>query len=831
MRNLGTEISIDYIFSEKIIYLSFSFFKNNTGYFRLYGFYNENVSYLIDQPSSLGQDSSTTLFDVLFVQMSSQSSVSIGENISLSEEEIEGEKIEIHVKDVININTIRDNDILNFYSSDAADLIFICRFDTLLTLVSILLSLESFDFDTLSLQMIQFLDYDKSWIKSTSELSDIVTKILRYISSLKNAYDGFEGVIYSNFLGDSYLSLFHQLILLLMLPIILLSIYFVFYQDQAFSNDFFRLLKSLRMKGFGIRDTLIFILISNLILVIFSCLCGSCAGILFLFLFGSRGIKTEYFISYLIQSPLNILIVVLVVFMSIFSLVFFSDVNRYKQIVDNEYIDYSARTKGTGFLARNFIDVFLWFSGIVIFFLIQGLQPRAILSNDSRLLMILNFVLIMQTLSFYLILIGTILIITRFYYYYVTILGKIVSSLKLKRVILAVKYSSRSIHSSRLALIIITVSLFLVLFSSSTSSIILFNLQERTNYCTGSDISIIDYQFINSAILDNFAQQNNITSTRIIKLTSTLSGSFLGIDPSSYHAAAYKGDSRWYSVDICNIDSILSSNHSVLLNNYAKKELKVNIGYNIGIPEIFKKSNETDGVFQVKGFFELWPNFVEDDEFSGVFYQSDRHSVTDNYFYVMNSDLLTDYIDKGWLVGDVEYLHYFKVNGKEQEQNIRSFLDDNLFSYNTANLDDELLKLPWSLLIELFYFFNINAWMILIIIVVFFCLFQLQQRNIQISIHRLIGVNLKHISRLFTIEVVIHYLGTCIIAIIILFPLLISFGIVFPIYSSIPPPVFFPPIGLIVLITGVYLILCFIITWIVSRQTSKIRITTLLKVE
>jgi len=141
MRNLGTEISIDYIFSEKIIYLSFSFFKNNTGYFRLYGFYNENVSYLIDQPSSLGQDSSTTLFDVLFVQMSSQSSVSIGENISLTKEEIEGKKIEIHVKDVINMNTIRDNDILNFYSSDAADLIFICRFDTLLTLVSILRSL------------------------------------------------------------------------------------------------------------------------------------------------------------------------------------------------------------------------------------------------------------------------------------------------------------------------------------------------------------------------------------------------------------------------------------------------------------------------------------------------------------------------------------------------------------------------------------------------------------------------------------------------------------------------------------------------------------------
>ncbi|MFW9996411.1 MAG: FtsX-like permease family protein [Candidatus Odinarchaeota archaeon] len=817
---------IDQATEKRLAYTYCSFSSNNSVIYHLLGFFNGNVSYFNPFLKEGNLDFSGEEFRAYLFQQYPQPSFEIGECVIFaSNGETTG--ISVQILDIIRM----EEDLTAFFdlpSRENNEAILVLPMSELLPLLDELFENSSLSFNKITLYVIQTFDYSKLGLFTSSELSDLSLDISGYINDRYVLDLVVEGEIFTGFVGAHYLHVIQQFFLLLLIPITILSIYFIFYLDRIFIPDFFRFFKSLRMKGFRLKESIIFITVNDLLITLIGSFCGTIAG--FSLLSALTGVifsTNDYLLFFLGFLGTFVFLSVLVVY---------SDLKNLQLLVRNEYMDHSSTHKNReNYLAKNRLDIAIWIFGLILFGIFQGLQPFYYAASDPALLPVLRLIMTVQTLSFCLLLLGSFLIIARSFFFYLIIIKKILLRFEAKIAGMAAKYASRNYLSTRMTLLVLVTGLFFAMFTSSVGTVTMTTLQEKMHYNTGSDIVVYDYLFNRSDDLNQYCTTKDIEITSVMKV-SNADRIFLGIDPENYLAAAYHGKKSWYSDKLADIVGQLHRNNTILIGKYAKNELKVEIDHFIGIPEIYDRSQASDGVFQVKGVFTFWPNLVveKDESIDTFFDQQNQETAFSQYYYVINLDKLKDLVEKEWLLsGEVDYYHYIRIENSQQISDIRQYLAEQGYEYEDVlkKIDRILSNLPWSVFFMIIDFYTLNSWVILTIVVSFFAIFLFRERNKQFAIYRAVGIKLSNLSHVYLFEALILYSGVILTVIFLLLPLLYSFGNIFQVFSPIPPPIIFPPLELLLIFAVLFLIECAIISWILSRLVPRVTITSLLKVE
>ncbi|MHA1448916.1 MAG: FtsX-like permease family protein [Candidatus Hodarchaeales archaeon] len=699
----------------------------------------------------------------------------------------------------------------------------ICSAETALSVLEEVLLYDDRTVLKSEVNLIQILDYSgKETVSTVSELQETIWKIANYIELIKSTNPDFQGWINTSALKTDYENVILQLVAILVIPLYLVLLYLIFFIDKSLYKEFCEDYKLLRIRGFQLMESLAFLTVHNLIISVVGCLVGFLVGLLLFTLEMGMIIDFSAYQTYFQQDFAAMISRSLSLGVLIFISTTYSELKSFKLLADNDFRRTSNRYKEDGFVAKNKLDVISVFLGILILIVVQEFSPGNQIASGSTLESMYELITILKTVSFYLILIGSFFIVSRGYRYYLQFLTILSEKTGFKKLWITTKYSMRNFYLTKLVFIVLIISLFFLTFSLSARSTTEFNLDRQALYNTGSSFSIENPSSWIDGLILSYCSQNNLPTNKVVKITCPLSGVFFGIDPDNYLKTDFFSKENWYSDSLESCLAALETNNSILISNFAKVEHHATMNSTIGFPDIISRSSETEGTFKVRGFFKFWPNLVLEDQLP------DHQNAERGYYYIINIDKLYGLIEDEYIPGEVKEYRYVKTTSIKQERELAAYLDQNFIDYSSSTSTSGTI---WALMIRTYDFFSYMSWTSFLIIFITFMLSLFRERKKQIAINRILGARIRTIVQIFLQEICFTYLGIFSIALLILYPLLISFGTIFPYSGAIPYPVIMIPFIDITLVFLVNLLSIVFISVIISRKILSLDMSTLLKVE
>ncbi|MFX0084713.1 MAG: FtsX-like permease family protein [Candidatus Hodarchaeota archaeon] len=670
------------------------------------------------------------------------------------------------------------------------------------------------------------------------------------LSEAFEAY-GYNAVIHSFVLDRirTYIAQSSNLLLMLFLvgtPIVAVSFYLMIYSFELIKRQKKRQLGVIKTRGGSWKQIVIALYGEITLLTVVAAILGF---IISIFLTNLTLRSTGYieFLGNQIEVRIKGEILLVLVIIGIFSaslLNFYRIIKMARDDIEEATIPLEKRDP---FWKRYYIDIIVFILGILIWFAILFLTRSLADSAVSGNIPFQIFFIIAP----FLILLGTILIIGRLFYFSIQKLAKIAWKVDWGILSFAIHNIMRYKHPANRAGLLLTLTVSFSIISSS----LIFSLdetQDLRSYCiSGGDMSFPIHAYMPpqrniyndwkwKSSIDNNAVQligeniSHIASVSTIftgqgitvpgyGLTITYHYNFLFVDPTTYGDTIRIHPTFQLSGNLTTLLEKLNSNSSVLILNQNYNSLNAKIGHQLDLPIYsYYFGWNTDRKWRIEGTFSYWPNLLPDPSAN---YETD--------VWMIGSVGLLERLVSNSYISSLEAKCIIKVDSLEHIGNIAESIE-NLTGYTPFIPSIETIKYIDSFT-RRFNLSVLNTNVIITVIVAIICMimfaFYIQiERGKEIGIERALGKTRLQTSLMFLIEA----------SIILIFGLIFGFitGMFFTavffqitqIGALATPFVIVYPLQIVPILIGIF-IFAGIGTLIPAYLASRTDISRILKVE